>query len=119
MHQHERTLTDWAEPSARPGVKADVTLGPPVQGDFAAGLRTRARAADSHGTFATGMCQSSAPAAGTVGDFASGARSHSGAPATGDFATGMRARDAGRTRPGGVERSRSEREHEQARWATA
>ena len=119
MHRFETTLTDSAEPSTRPDMDAEFTRGAPAHGDLAAGLCTHVLVADAHGTFATGMSQSSGPAAGTAGDFASAARSPASVSATGDFATGMRVRDRARMRPGGGGRSRADIEREETRWATA
>ena len=112
MQQH-------AEPSTRPAVDIGITVAPPTQADFAAGLRTRVRSTAAHGTFATGMSRPLAHAARTAGNFATGTRTHATIPATGDFATGTRALDRGQTRPGDAHRSGSHRKHEHTRWAAA
>ena len=79
MHGYE-ALMDPAEATASPNVEpCAVGWGAPVeQGDFAAGVRTRARDAGLAGTFATGMSGSSTPVARRIGDFASRTRSDAG-----------------------------------------
>ena len=92
MHGYE-TLTAPADTATSPSVESDAVGPAPVQhGDFAAGLRMRPHDAGAYGTFATGMSESSRPAARTLGEFASRTRSHGGPRVIGDFATGMRAR---------------------------
>jgi hypothetical protein len=65
------------------------------------------------------MSRPPAPAAGKVGDFATGIRSHAGPSAAGDFASGMRARDHGKPRPDIGERSRSDPERHEVHTAAA
>jgi hypothetical protein len=115
------SLTASAEPAARPRVEPDaVRLGPPPQqGDFAAGLRTRPRAAGGLESFATGMCSPRAPAAPPFGDFARGVRSQSARRATGNFATGLRGPHARPARPNAVDRSRSDRQRREVHRAAA
>jgi len=48
----------------------------PLQGDYAAGARTKPEACGARGTFATGMSGSTAPLVRHHGDFAAGIRSH-------------------------------------------
>ena len=112
-------MRQYAEPSTRPAVDLGITVGPPTQGDFAAGLRSRVRSTAEYGTFATGMSRPLARAARTAGNFATGTRMHATALATGDFATGTRALDRGPTRPSDAQRSGSHRKHEHTRWAAA
>lgn len=61
----------------------------PLQGDYAAGVRTKPEARGARGTFATGMNGSTTPLVRHHGDFAAGVRSHlhlhHGVP--GDFAS--------------------------------
>ena len=116
MHQHEKTLTA-ASPTLG-GIEPGTTREAPAHGDFAAGLRTRARVAQTRGTFATGASKSSATTPRAVGDFATGVRL-SRAGATGDFATGMRAGDLAWRRAGGAERPRVDLERELARKVAA
>ena len=118
--QTNTTLTAPIEAAAPPRVEPDVVVGtaPVRQGDFAAGLRTRPHDSAACGTFATGMSASSAPAARSIGDFASGTRSSAGPRVVGDFATGMRARGDRQPRHA-ADRPRSDRERQEAYWATA
>ena len=120
MHGYE-TLTAAAEAAAPPSVEPDGlgSAAPARQGDFAAGLRTRAHAAAAaHGTFATGLSEPLTPAARTIGDFASGTRSTAGPRVIGDFATGMRARHDGQVRPDAADTARPDRRRE-LDWARA
>ncbi len=61
----------------------------PLQGDYAAGVRTQEQARGARGTFATGMTGSAVRPVRHHGDFAAGIRSHlhlhHGVP--GDFAS--------------------------------
>jgi hypothetical protein len=115
MHLHGQTLAQVAGPSARHGLNANTALCASARGDFAAGLRTNAVAGDAHGTFATGIAQTSGPMAVRAGDYASGARSDASSPTIGDFAAGMRARDLGARRPHAAGRSRVDLEPARAR----
>jgi len=66
-----------------------------VQGDFAAGLRTKSPTPSARGDFATGMRGVGGPAARHHGDFALGLRSQlHRVTAPGDFAIGLRTGDA-------------------------
>ncbi|HEY2650306.1 MAG TPA: hypothetical protein VGI50_00185 [Solirubrobacteraceae bacterium] len=118
MHGYE-ALMDPAQATASPNVERyAVGSGAPVeQGDFAAGVRTRAHDAGPAGTFATGMSGSFTPAARTIGDFAS-TRLDAGPRGIGDFATGMRARGDGQWRHA-ADRPRSGRGRQDAHWASA
>ena len=119
MHGYE-ALMDPAEATASPNVEpCAVGRGAPVeQGDFAAGVRTRARDAGLAGTFATGMSGSSTPVARRIGDFASRTRSDAGPREIRDFATGMRARGDVQWRHA-ADRPRSGSGCQEARWASA
>ncbi|HTP18493.1 MAG TPA: hypothetical protein VMJ65_02745 [Solirubrobacteraceae bacterium] len=118
MHGYE-TLMDPAEATASPNVEPyAVGLAAPVQqGDFAAGMRTRAHDAGPAGTYATGMSGALTPAARRIGDFASRTRSDAGPRAIGDFATGMRARTDVQPRPQVADPQVSDRDRE-PHWAS-
>jgi len=119
MHGYE-ALMDPVEATASPNVEPyAVGPGAPVQqGDFAAGVRTRAHDAGPAGTFATGMSGSFTPADGRIGDFASRTRLDGGPREIRDFATGMRARGDGQWRHA-ADRPRSGSGRQEAHWASA
>jgi len=114
MYGYE-TLTASAPSSVEPDRLG--SAAPVRQGDFAAGLRTRAHAAAAHGTFATGLSEPLTPPAGAIGDFASGIRTAAGPRVVGDFATGTRARHDGQVRP--ADRTRPDRGGRELDWARA
>jgi len=91
--------------------------GSDQQGDFAAGVRTRAHDAGPAGTFAAGMSGAFTPAGRTIGDFASVTGSDAGPRVIGDFATGMRAPGDGQWRYA-ADRPRSARRRQEAHWAS-
>jgi hypothetical protein len=117
MHGYETLTADGSAPSS---VEPDGlgSAAPARQGDFAAGLRTRAHAAAAHRTFATGLSEPLTPPARTIGDFASGTRSTAGPRVVGDFASGMRARQDGLVRPDAADTARPDRCRE-LDWARA
>jgi hypothetical protein len=62
----------------------------PIQGDYAAGVRTKPRTRGVGGTFATGMSGASGPRVRHHGNFAAGIRSHLDRAVPGDFASRAR-----------------------------
>jgi hypothetical protein len=70
---------------------SSLVVSTPVQGDFAAGVRTKPGTRTARGDFATGMRSIGTAAARHHGDFASGLRSRlHRVTRPGDFAIGLR-----------------------------